>query len=425
MRIGVVNAWGANRGDEAMLSALVHFLNACLPQARTVVHSNAWLDLLRHRNVEVRPWLTLTELFPGSGRVARRLRALAAIATPTSARAAAARSIDYDFVVSSPAGPYLGDLYPQTEIQCLLQLALPVARGVPFGILATSAGPFRAPLRNILRSRVLRHAAFWTVREAMSAGHLTSLALPIEPVVGTDLVFAHPNRPPAAFASEARQEALANTVAKMDQQPTVLVTLNLTDYLREDGHVERFDLDSYVAQISALLEHVLKRTECAILLMPHFYMNFQEQVLLQRVHNRLKRPDRVTSLDPTFDAECQMYLYTHAVFAISHRYHPTIFAARAGCPFLCIRHQFKADGMLAFFGDPGPRVATPDGVARWIEGFDEAWASRDVISAQVHSRLPAAEAAAQTHLDILGSHLRQLRTAPRANGNSGQSSAPH
>lgn len=408
MRIGVVNAWGANRGDEAMLSTLMHFLTERIPDVQTVVYSNEWLDLLRYRDVEVRPWMTLTELFPGSGRVARRLRGLAALASPAAANIPATRPLDYDFVVSAPAGPYLGDLYPRTELQCLLQLASAAACGIPFGILATSAGPFAAPLRNVLRARVLRNAAFWTVREEVSAGHLTALHLPFEPVVGLDLVFAHPTREPAEFASEVRQVALARTMAMMDRQPTILVTLNLTDYLRADGRVERFDFDSYVSQITILLEHTLKRTDCAILLMPHFYTNFREQMLLKRVQEQLKRPGRVTSLDPTFDAECQMHLYSRAVFAISHRYHPTIFAARAGCPFLCIRHQFKADGMLAFFGDPGPRVATSDGLVRWIEAFDQAWASRGAIASQVDARITAAIAAAHTHLDILDSHLRGL-----------------
>jgi polysaccharide pyruvyl transferase WcaK-like protein len=191
----------------------------------------------------------------------------------------------------------------------------------------------------------------------------------------------------------------------MEQRPTILVTLNLTDYLDEDGRVERYDLDRYVGQVGTLLEHVLARTDCAVLLMPHFYLNFQEQMLLQRVQERLQRPDRVASIDPALDAECQMHLYSRAAFAISHRYHPTIFAARAGCPFLCIRHQFKVSGMLALFDDPGPRVMTPDGPERWIDAFDEAWRSRESIMKQVSAKLPAVTAASHRHLDVLAAHL--------------------
>lgn len=49
MKIGIVNAWGNNRGDEAMLSALLCYLNALNFKVNTTIYSHQWLDLDRHK----------------------------------------------------------------------------------------------------------------------------------------------------------------------------------------------------------------------------------------------------------------------------------------------------------------------------------------------------------------------------------------
>lgn len=406
MKIGVVNAWGCNRGDEAMLSSLLCYFNSLNSNIETTIHAHRWLDLGRHGSVEINSWITPNELFRKIPRKLRKPYLELILNRPELLKSVTEDIMQYDFVISSPAGPYLGSLYPNTESQCLLQLAICQAKGIPFGILATSAGPFLEKGRNSTRNRIFDKGMFWTVRENISSKHLSDLGTTIQKHAGSDLVFAHPKRDLEKHLTSADLEEVELLLSVLDRKPFVIVTLNKTPFIGTDGRKINFDASSYVPKMGMLLRHVIDSTGCQVIVFPHFYGDSMEQKLIKDLVSFVNRPSEIRTLNPFYNSEVQMYLYSKAEFAISHRYHPTIFAAKAECPFMCIRHQFKVDGMLSMFDNPGPVVSTLDSGKEWIASFDESWKMKSQIKQQIQKHLPEVVRLSKKHLDVLGSHMQ-------------------
>lgn len=412
MDIGIVNAWGANRGDEAMLSSILCHLRAKYPNVQVTVYSRGTLDLVRF-GITLRPWIAEDQLFPKflqfpvPSIVSPVIRRIALYWTTTFPRVKrASTSLNHDCVISSPAGPYLGDMYPVTEPSCLAHLALCTAQGIPYGILGVSCGPFGGHLWNKLRKPILAHASFWTVREDISYEHLLSLGLQCGIYSGSDVVFAHPDREPANFLTDSDAEAYHHASNSLERA-AIIVTLNTTPYLTPNRKRIPFDAREYAQKMGRLLAHVAGVTKCQIIIFPHFYGNARE---LRNIHDVIETSGcepSIRVLDPRLNAEAQMHLYKKAVFCISHRYHPTIFAFRAGCPCLCIRHQFKADGLLKMFGDPGPVVKTTDSVEHWINSFSEAWRERDAMALQIRDFLPRVQVSASKHYEALDKFIAE------------------
>jgi polysaccharide pyruvyl transferase WcaK-like protein len=406
--VGIVNAFGGNRGDEAMLRALVNWLQAAYPGIRLTLYANSPVDLSADR-LQVRPWPTLHVPLR---KTSYRLHALAQrwlLERPARLRRADSGLGDHDFVLSAPAGPYFGDLNRRSNFATLLPLAIAAAKGIPFGIVATSAGPFRDATWNRLRRQILNRARFWTVREPHSAAHLRKLKLEIDCRTGADLVFAAPVPAPELHRPHDAnfQRELEHFQQLSKSGPLIIATLNKTNYLSPDGTRHLLDFDEYVSRMERLLAHALARTQGHIVLFPHFYGEDRtEQNILSAVCGRLAGcANRLSILHPYLDCDAQRSLYRLADFVISHRYHPTIFALAAECPCLCIRHQFKVDGMLQMLGDPGPVVRTDDALESWLTAFDDAWTRRDEIRNQIRTRLPQVVQAAQVHSAVLKTHL--------------------
>ncbi len=319
--------------------------------------------------------------------------------------------LDADIFLSGPAGPYLGDQIGLRHA-VLLPMAQVARAKKPFAIVATSGGPFTSSVNRNIRRRLLGKAEFWSLREETSFAHARGLDLGIPLHVGTDLVFAHPSRRPDEFLDGAQLERFSALTSWMKRGPTTVVTLNRTDYFEPNGRRQPFDARSYTTKVLALLRHVLATTRGQILLMPHFYGQIGELEMLLTIQHELAAGDRVDLFDTSLNCEAQMAAYEHAEFAISHRYHPTIFAARVATPFLCIRHEFKVDGMLQTFEPLGPVTITPDSVHKWCADFDACWNDRATLRARLSEKVGEVEQKATLHLDLLDAFLRKHGAQP-------------
>jgi polysaccharide pyruvyl transferase WcaK-like protein len=388
MRLHIFNVFGSNRGDEAMLSSVGCFVRQRFPSLEVRAFSTNWLDLQRHE-IEVRKRIAAQAIFAKTPSLISRLLGPAAVAMPALLPAQDMTGLlDADVFLSGPAGPYLGD-----QIGLRHAVLLPIAQVArakkPFAILATSGGPFTSSVNRNIRRRLLGKAEFWSLREETSFEHARGLDLGIPLHVGTDLVFAHPSRRPDEFLDGAQFERFAAITRWMKRKPTTVVTLNRTDYFEPNGRRQPFDVRGYTTKVLALLRHVLATTRGQILLMPHFYGQIGELEMLLTIQHALA-----------------------AEFAISHRYHPTIFAARVATPFLCIRHEFKVDGMLQEFEPLGPVTITPDPVKKWGADFDRCWIDRAALRARLEEKIGGVEKKATMHLDLLDAFLRKHGAQP-------------
>ena len=416
MKIAIVNAFGENRGDEAMLSSLCIALREKYQAAQIDILSKGWLDLRRF-GVEVHtstPW-------PNSVPVDRKLmtrlvRRLNGSWRETGTLPDNLKRLDwsrfskldqYDFVISSPAGPYFGDYVSgagksKSAFEPLAPLAYCARTGIPFGILATSGGPFLDTKSNISRIAVLSAANFWTLREKTSYEHVTALLGNERVYLSGDLVFAHPKRNVSEFVHNCDRADFDSVLDTFQKTQPIIFTLNATSYEDDQGRVIPFKRSEYIAKMTNLIDHAIEKTGKEVWLFPHFYGRPMELQVMLPVREASRHSRRVHILSPIFNSEIKMHLYTAAGFVVSNRYHPTIFAINSGCPFLCISNHFKVQSLLKMTNlNIGRAVRTPDDLNIWKEGFDQAWTSRQDLAAAILDKVPTIRAAAGRNFEIL------------------------
>ena len=272
--IGIVNAFGGNRGDEAMLAILVQHLNARYPEMAVTLYAHKWVHLdgldvtlkvmgnrLRtrpHRIISrIKPWRTLRRVIAGNERSFDDV-------------------FDHNFIISAPAGPYFGDLYQSSEDAKLIPLAIAARKNIPFCILATSAGPYSNRRLNKWRRHVLNSARFWTVREGVSFRQLHKLSLSTEISEVTDLVFAKSYPSINEMVPHLHRSEYRSVIDMVKSCPTILVTLNITKHMDACKGTTDFNIESYIGDVVRLLIHVRENTGAQILLIPHFYGDLVE-----------------------------------------------------------------------------------------------------------------------------------------------------
>jgi len=414
MKIGIVNGWGCNRGSEAMYSSILCYFNSIHCQVETTIYiDDKWLDLTRHKKLKLKPWIRKDDLWSSMPQKLRKFYVWMGLIWSNSLYLPDESIMNHDFVFSAPDGPYFGDRRPfsDMEMQSLLQLAICHRKGIPFGILSTSSGPFLDKFRNTIRKPIFDKAEFWTFREPITVELVSNLNLNanVEQHMGGDVVFAHPKRRMEEFLDSASLEEFEQLLQLLKAKPFILVTVqaDFKDYRPLHGSVVPFDSSSYVIKMAKLLQHVIDKTKCQLLITSHLYGDIEEQRLFREIISLTERQSEIRILNPLYNAEAQMFLYQYAEFAISNRYHPLIFASKAECPFLCISHQFKHDGLLKLFGKPGVKVTSIDSSEKWIKAFDENWINKDNIKQQISERLPDVVKSSKQHLEILGKHIKQ------------------
>ncbi|MBE3084756.1 MAG: polysaccharide pyruvyl transferase family protein [Bacteroidetes bacterium] len=411
MKIAVVNVWGSNRGDEAMISSLLCHLESRRHDVE--LHVRGWLDVDRF-NVKILPWITEQKI--SKNKLVRWItfkanyyfgKQLFKIMSRNLLRNYQdSKTFDYDFVISSPAGPYFGDMYPATEHKCLLPLHICNTKNIPYGILAVSCGPFTGKRWNKIRENTFEKAVFWTVRENISYDYLDKLNLKCEKYAGSDLVFAHPYRETNSFLPDNLKDDYMEQMSKFET-PTIIIVLNQTGYFTAEGANIPFDINAYGIKMGEFLSYVQEVAKCKLVIFSHFYGNKIEIKNIENVIKNSKCSKYISVLNPKYNAEMQMSLYKKAVFCVSHRYHPTIFSIKARCPFFCIKHQFKADGLLQRFGDDIANIHTYDSLSDWKVAFKKSWDTREGLKKAIDKHLVDYNSESVKHLNILDKYINR------------------
>ena len=423
-RILVANAWGSNRGDEAMLNTLYRLITSIAPGATVDIAP------FRDEDLDVDPGMRVQRDRIGIHRyvgmpspVARRGRHRAVrpvlrrlVARPQVWRRPLRRFVEsYDLVLHAPQGPGIGDMYPDLKLDLLRILETARLAGVPYAMAGVSLGPFEDGTPDErYTSDVLQAAEAIVVREDISLAHVLARYPQLDNVqAAIDIVYAL--APAPGLDGDGRLGEVASSV----DAGTIGACISLTP-ARDPGNA--FDVDGYVAGFVALLDHVLRTTSAPIVLFPHIAHDLPQ---LERIARSVTAPDRVRILPPELDSDAQRAVIAKLGFFISSRYHPTVFAVQSQVPFLCIKNQFKVEGMLDKLGLgalPACWQDEPLDVQR--RAFDESWNARDEIRSALGGAAARAEALAATYRETLSAVLApapaayEVWAAPQAVGAS-------
>lgn len=394
-RVLVVNAWGGNRGDEAMLNALYRLLFA--------IRADIQVDVLRFRDepLEILPAMRVipgrcgTDYYSGSrliklaarssGWQRRGLRVLARVLSFLGLLENGSLS-GYDLVLSAPQGPTISDIY-RLKYLTLYPLRQVQRRRIPYGILGVSMGPFDAwTLDQSHAGRVLAGARQILVREDISLSHVARKYPGLKNLGSAiDIVFADMawrRRPLDAKA------AFRDYMSRL-KPGAIGACISLTP-ARDPRNA--FDRKAYLQTMGEFFRHVIEATGRPLYLFPHLAFDMPS---LEQLKSMLGPAAEVMIVPPQFDSDDQRQLMASLDFFVSSRYHPTIFAIQAGIPFLCIKNQFKVEGMLEKLGlFDIPTCWQDEAPAVMKSRFERCWAEREVLRERVaHAhRIAAAEA---------------------------------
>lgn len=386
-KVLIVNAWGGNRGDEAMINVLSRLIKSVYDDVRVdlVPFRNEIIDLdpdirqlPRTGNYfysQMTPWLKKIEKILRKVGLPKENGLIKFMAKKINAGMSFIK--DYDMVISSPQGPTISDLYTH-KLKTLYPLAAAQKFGVPYFILGVSMGPFDdQSLKEEYVFKVLKGAREIIVREDISLDNVHKKYPSLNNVSSAiDFVYCLPpslKNKPADILQQHEQY-----LGQIEDSSTIAACISLT---AARSPKNKFDKEEYLKTMIAFFDHVLMKTTCKLLLIPH--LNF-DLPYLNRLMKAVKQPERMSIYPEIFDSDFQQdFMQRKCKFFISTRYHPTIFAVKGKVPFMCILNQFKTEGMLNKLDLDFERCWQDDGIDALKDTFDKCWNKRDEYKIQL------------------------------------------
>ncbi len=339
----IVNQHGDNRGDEAALRAMIDEFSNRLDNVRfTILHQFRDRNLRPGLDAEVE-WHSLI-LNPITGLGLLFAAVLRSVGIGKSARgkgklAQLRRAYESaDLVVSAPGGPYFGDIYASHEIVHWFFVWLARCYGKPTFLYATSVGPFRNRALNPVRRFMFRRFDKVCVREDVSRGLLDAFVpgVPVEVTADSAL-----QRQPFQLRPHERKQGFVLGMTVRNHQ-----------FPNAKDEQERKVLQShYMAVLDASVRHAASRGAGKLILFPQLYGTAHSDVPgLEAFAESLAGVIDLELFDPEADSDMQRDAIRECDLFIASRYHPTIFAASAGVPVVCIAYEHKMTGFMQQMG---------------------------------------------------------------------------
>ena len=283
---------------------------------------------------------------------------------------------NYHLVISAPQGPTISDMYHYKE-KILYPLYYANKFNIPYIIIGVSMGPFNKKSNNETEVlSILKGAKKIIVREDISLDFVKQKYPTLNNISSAiDLVFATDND--IASKSVTLQNNYSSFVSNVGKN-SIGACISLTPPRKPDSY---FDKELYISKMALFFEYVINVTNKNIILFPHLKFDMS---YLQKIKIITKHSNQITIFPECLDSDFQQHMITHNLeFFISSRYHPTIFAIKGETPFMCIKNQFKTEGMLLTLGLDFPTCWQDDSSAIFQDVFHKCWSKRFYYTSEI------------------------------------------
>jgi colanic acid/amylovoran biosynthesis protein len=332
-----VNAHWNNRGDEAALFALLeglrHLHAACritiifkdeksivqFPQMKGVVYFPAKFN--------AKPWdiwlSAITRGYIGQNDLLKEtIRALKIS----------------DLIIYAPGGSVINDrFFWRKQMEYLVPFICAKLYRTPLFVAAPSIGPFDAEKPNRIRQWLLKTPKIMCVREAISQKYLEQIHIQKNVQVTMDLAFMNEID---KFSNETKLKNYPKLKEFLEIHDKV-IGITLTDFkwhitLRKDPRLFVRIEDTFQKYINKL-----ESKGYGVLLIPQLFGNENDSDYLGKYCT-----GNTFLMDDGMDAYFQQYIVSQLYAVIGMRYHPNIFAAKMGTPFVAVVYEEKMKGFL-------------------------------------------------------------------------------
>jgi colanic acid/amylovoran biosynthesis protein len=335
-KISIVNAHWNNRGDEAALLALLEQLRKHTDSEITIIFKDdrPISQFPKIRDVDyysakfkARIWdIWLAALSGGLVGVNNLLKK-----TVRTLR-------DSEFIIYSPGGSVINDrFFWRKQMEYLVPFICAKLYRIPLFVAAPSMGPFDKSRTNLIRTWLLRAAKVICVREAISKEYLGKIGVHENVRVTGDLAFL-------STIDQRSNENKLNGYAPLKrylESYEKVVGIVLTDFswhvkYGKDSILKKKIHDTFTHFISKLVTE-----EYGILFIPQLFGN-------QNDHDYMSEYmiEKTFIMTDTMDSYFQQHIISKLYAVVSMRYHPLIFAAKLGTPFVSVVYEEKTEGFI-------------------------------------------------------------------------------
>jgi polysaccharide pyruvyl transferase WcaK-like protein len=316
---------------------------------------------------------------------------------------------EFDLIISAPQGPTISDMYTLKD-KTIFPLRFAKEYGVPYMILGVSMGPFNKFTDDEIEVfKVLENAKAIIVRENISFNHLLNKYPKLNNVTAAvDIVYA------TGFNLQDKAPNLKETYSKFllslgQKEKPIGACISLTPS-RDPRN--KFNKLEYLAKMKAFFEYVIDKTGKNLILFPHIAFDMPA---LNQLKETMKNQDRVVIFPESLDSDFQQEFMSKLEFFISSRYHPTIFAIKAGVPFMCIKNQFKVEGMLNDIGLNSETCWQDESLETFIRVFNKNFDDRVTGLENIKHSLGIAKKEAKKYAEVLENYFYKSKVSTRSN----------
>lgn len=345
MKILVVHAHTANRGDEAAVRAMVDELLLSLPNAEIVIciNGNTFYPNMPAgvkqigRVPKLHSKLSLLQfylLYFSNGKIAFGREIKEFIDLLKSA----------DIVIHAPGGPSIGDIYISVEKLYLMRLDLARKLKIPYMFYAPSMGPFKKSKHAKLRKKVICGAKKIILRDPISINYLRDFI-------------------PGIVVEHALDSALQHDVDEINNQIKLEQYLELTSFL--DNHkkcvgititdlkwhpkYKNTDISNVIGtSFNGLIDELINKGY-GVVFIPQLYGANNDTVVMNE-YMRSVHTFMIDANNTEYDSYFQQYVIGKMYAVVGMRYHSNIFSAKMSTPFVSVSYEQKMEGFMDSLG---------------------------------------------------------------------------
>ena len=345
MKIFIIHAHTANRGDEAAVKAMVDEILIARPETEITIAING-----KTFYPSMNPKAKQIGRFPAVHSIAAKLEYPLFVKSCGKIRFTKAGKDFYsalkeaDLVIHAPGGPSIGDIYHDAEDTYLDRLNIARTLGKKYMFYAPSMGPFNDETRNKKRKGILMGAQRVILRDPISFNLVKEFCPECHPQLALDSAFQHEVNTEQNAIKLKAYTSLSEFLGKHEKN----IGITITDLMWHPKYGKTNISIKIKAEFQKFIDY-LDSKGYGVVFIPQLYGSGNDSTLMEEFVTD-KNGFVIESDDDRYDTYFQQYVIGRLTAVVGMRYHSNIFSAKMETPFVSISYEQKMAGFMESAG---------------------------------------------------------------------------
>jgi colanic acid/amylovoran biosynthesis protein len=227
-----------------------------------------------------------------------------------------------------------------------MQLLIPCWLHRPYGVYASSIGPYKADFKGRLATIILNRARFVLLREDESLTFVEEMGVWNPEIHLTIDAAFNLSVAPLDYARSVLHNLLGN---QEFPKPLVGMTVHNWDFPNLPRDIARERSDVYFRSIISLVDYITGVAQGYVIFLPQNVednLNRNVPYNARAILGKARDPDRVICIDQEFTPEILKSIYYLMDFCVVSHMHGLIYSVSSCCPTLAYAYEPKFIGMM-------------------------------------------------------------------------------